>query len=628
MSGFESARLTALLHLPYSYLVALTATKRSVVWVRRLAALVIATALGCSPIATGPSREISRQPSAESRQLRDTFENYFEAYLELFPLFATQIGDHRYDNRLAVNISAQHRTAQRKLYQETLDRLAAIDRTALAPAERLFHEVLNRSLTLRLQAQRFPSHLLPVRQLGSLVIEFPLMGSGGGIHPFKTIADYDNFLQRIDGFTAWVDSAIVNLREGIQRGIMQPRVVIERTLPQLDAMIVADPQASLFYQPIQRLPAHFTSAERARLSGAYRGAIESKVLPAYRKLVEFIRGEYLPMTRQSTAWSALPDGQAWYDYLVRSQTTTELTPDEIFQLGLDEITRIRQEMERLRRESKFSGSTEEFAKHLSESAPRPHRSRPALIEAYNAIDRIVQPQLTKLFGQIPAATIEVRTIEEFREQSAPSQYWSPSPDGSRPGVFYVNARGIETTPRRASEPLFLHEAIPGHHFQISLQLESKDLPRFQRFGGYSAFSEGWALYAESLGGELGLYADTEQYFSRLNSELFRAARLVVDVGLHRKGWSREQALKFMAETTFSNEAGVASEIDRYIANPAQALTYKIGQLTISSIRAKAEKALGNRFNIRAFHDELLKDGALPMSILQAKMERWIAINAR
>ncbi|MGZ8531616.1 MAG: DUF885 domain-containing protein [Candidatus Binatia bacterium] len=597
-------------------------------WPRVLAALALATAFSCAPLAKTPSSSQSQQSSPESRRLNDIFENYFEAYLELFPLYATQIGDHRYDHRLAINIDAQHRSAQRQLYQETLEQLAAIERSVLAPAERLFHEVLDRSLRLRLEASRFPSHLLPVRQLGSLVIEFPLMGSGGGIHPFKTVADYDNFLQRIDGFVGWVDSAIVNMREGIERGVVQPRAVIDRTLPQLDAMIVADPQASLFYQPIRRLPAHFSSADGERLSRAYQAAIEAKILTTYRKLSAFVRNEYLPATRQTTAWSALPDGEAWYDYLVRSQTTSDLTPDEIFQLGLDEIARIGQEMERLRRDSQFSGTIEEFAKHLSHNTPRPHRSRAALVAAYQAIARIVQPQLAKLFGRIPAATFEVRAIEEFREQAAPSQYWSPAPDGSRPGIFYVNARGIENSPRRPSEPLFLHEAIPGHHFQISLQMERNDLPRFQRFGGYSAFSEGWALYAESLGHELGLYADTEQYFSRLNSELFRAARLVVDVGLHRKGWTRAQALKIMAETTFSSEDGVASEIDRYIANPAQALTYKIGQLAISAIRVKAETALGNRFDLRAFHDELLKDGALPMSVLQAKMARWIAIHSR
>jgi uncharacterized protein (DUF885 family) len=606
---------------------AIAADTLGAIWPRLLAALALAAALGCAPLARTPPSSQSQQSSPESRRINDIFENYFEAYLELFPLYATQIGDHRYDHRLSNNLSAEHRAAQRQLYQETLEQLAAIDRSALVPAERLYHEVLDRSLRLRLEASRFPSHLLPVRQLGSLVIEFPLMGSGGGIHPFKTVADYDNFLQRIDGFVAWVDSAIVNMREGIQRGVVQPSAVIERTLPQLDAMIVADPQLSLFYQPIRRLPADFTSAEGARLSDAYRAAIAAKILPAYRRLSAFIRAEYIPATRQTTAWSALPDGQAWYDYLVRSQTTTDLTPDEIFQLGLDEIARIRQEMERLRRDSKFSGTIEEFAKHLSQNAPRPHRSRPALVAAYQAIARIVQPQLAKLFGRIPAATFEVRAIEEFRERSAPSQYWSPSPDGSRPGIFYVNARGIENNPRRPSEPLFLHEAIPGHHFQISVQMERSDLPRFQRFGGYSAFSEGWALYAESLGRELGLYADTERYFSRLNSELFRAARLVVDVGLHRKDWSRAQALKFMAEITFGSEDGVAAEIDRYIANPAQALTYKIGQLAISAIRAKAETALGNRFDIRAFHDEMLKDGALPMSVLQAKMARWIATNS-
>jgi uncharacterized protein (DUF885 family) len=388
-------------------------------------------------------------------------------------------------------------------------------------------------------------------------------------------------------------------------------------------MLVKDPTESLFYQPIKRLPDHFNIAERDRLARAYKDAIEKKILPTYGKLVAFMRDEYSNRSRATIAWSDLPDGRAWYDFQVRSQTTTNLTPEEIFQIGLDEIARIQKEMEQVKDRSGFHGTAEEFSRYLTKAAPRPFNSRDSLVKGYQAISKTVAPHVSKLFGRIPNAPFEIRTIEEFRERSAPSQYWSASPDGSRPGIFYVNASGIEKAARRASEALFLHEAIPGHHFQISLQQERKALPRFQRFGGYTAFIEGWALYAESLGAVLGLYREPDQEFSRLNSELFRAVRLVVDVGLHRKGWSREQAMKFMMETTLVGEGGAALEIDRYIANPAQALAYKIGQLKISTIRAKAEKALGSRFDLRAFHDELLQDGSLPLDILEAKMDRWI-----
>lgn len=578
-------------------------------------------AIGC---ATSNNRPLER----ESRRLGAIFENYFAAYLELFPLFATRIGEHRYDDRLDVNIGAEHRARQQKLYREILEQLSAIRIQSLSAKERLYHEVLVHSLRLRQEAARFPGHLLPVRQLGSLPIEFPLLGSGSGSHPFKTVADYENFLKRIDGFETWVETAIDNMREGIKHGIVQPRVVMERTLPQLEAMLVSNVSESLFYQPIKRLPDRLSTADRDRLSRAYIDAIENKVLPAYRKLVAFIRAEYLSRSRETIAWSDLPGGHSWYDYQVRNQTTTDLTPEEIFQLGQDEISRIKKEMELLKDRSGFHGTVAEFSRHLSKAAPRPFTSRDSLVNGYQAIARTIAPHVARLFGRAPKAPFEIRTIEEFRERSAPSQYWSASPDGSRPGIFYVNASGIEKTARRASEALFLHEAIPGHHFQISLQQEQETLPRFQRFGGYTAFIEGWALYAESLGAELALYKEPDQEFSRLNSELFRAVRLVVDVGLHRKGWSRDQAMAFMMETTLTGAAGAALEIDRYIANPAQALAYKIGQLKISAIRAKAEKTLGSKFDVRAFHDELLGDGALPLNILEVKMDRWIEQLAR
>jgi uncharacterized protein (DUF885 family) len=418
------------------------------------------------------------------------------------------------------------------------------------------------------------------------------------------------------------------MRKGIEAGVVQPRVVIEKTLPQLDAMIVADPKQSIFFQPILRLPQHFSESDKARLTAAYADTIERSLVPSYRRLRDFVQREYLPKTRATYGISSLPDGIAWYEQAVRSQTTTSLTPEEIYQLGIEEIQRIKKEMERMRSASGFQGSLQEFSRYLVKNAPPGFRSRDELIKGYEAIRQKVTPRLTTLFGRLPEATFEIRTVEQFREKSSPSQYQAASPDGSRPGIFYVNASGIETNPRRASESLFLHEALPGHHFQIAIQREQKRLPRFRRFGNYTAFAEGWALYAESLGPELGLYNEPSQYFGRLNSELFRAARLVVDVGLHRKNWSRDEALKFMRETTGASETGASLEIDRYIAWPAQALSYKIGQLKISAIRAKAAKTLGSKFDIRAFHDEMLKDGAMQLDLLERKMDVWIESQQR
>ena len=566
--------------------------------------------------------------STESRKLHEIFESFFEADLALFPTFATEIGDHRYDDQLEITISEEHIAEQRRLFQRALRRTGEIKLADVDSRDRLYLEVFTRNLQLALDGLRFKQHLMPVRQLASLAVEFPLLGSGAGAHPFRTVTDYENFLKRIDAFETWVDTAIANMRQGIAVGVIQPRPVIERALPQFQAMIVTDAKTSLFYQPVVRMPGDFSEADRNRLTRAYTEAIEQRIVPAYRRLLSFLEGEYLDKTRNTVALSDLPDGKAWYEYLVRTQTTTDLTPEEIFQLGMSEIARIKKEMERMREEKNFTGSLSDFSRYLNDHAPRGYQSRSGLIQGYETIRRTVAPGVAKLFGHAPKAPFEIRTIEEFRERSAPSQYWSAAPDGSRPGIFYVNAAGIETNPRAASEPLYLHEAVPGHHFQISLQQERDDLPRFQRFADYNAFIEGWALYTESLGPELGLYQEPSQYFSRLSSELFRAARLVVDVGLHRKGWSRAQAINFLMDTALSSESGATLEVDRYIAVPAQALGYKIGQLRIAAIRSKAEKALGAKFDIRAFHDELLRDGALPLDLLEQKMDRWIALNSR
>ena len=445
------------------------------------------------------------------------------------------------------------------------------------------------------------------------------MGSGRGVHPFKTVKDYDNFLSRMKGFQVWVDTAMANMRKGVKLGVVQPKVVMEKTLPQLDAMIVSDVKKSIFYQPILHMPASFDETERARLTRDYTQAIEQRIVPTYKKLHTFIKDEYLPKCRTTVGLSALSGGSDWYHYLVKAHTTTDMTPDEILQIGTNEVKRIRKEMEKLKEKLGFKGTLKDLERHLGKST-RSYSTKEDFVNAYMQLRVKIAPELPKLFGRSPKAEYEIKPVEEFREKSSPSQYRSASPDGSRPGIFYVNAARLKKRPGRISEALFLHEAMPGHHFQISLQREQADLPKFRRFGGYTAYGEGWALYAEGLGKELGMYTDPYQYLRSLNMELFRAVRLVVDVGLHHKGWTRDQALTFMRE----NRLGSTREVDRYIAWPGQALAYKIGQLKISAIRAKAEKALGSKFDIRTFHDELLKDGALPLDLLEAKMDAWIS----
>lgn len=577
--------------------------------------------VGCAS-ETGLVLRGSERSQASSQKLNRLFEEYFEEHLRLSPIFATSIGDHRYDDRVGIGISEEHREKERNVYKSYLGKLAELNRDALEGHDRLSYDLFKYRLTLNLEGLQFNQHLLPIRQLFNTPVEFPLLGSGRGIHPFRTVKDYDNFLERVKDFQLWVDTAIANMRRGVEAGIAQPKVVMERTLPQLEAMIVSDLKQSILFQPILRMPPTFDETEKARLTQAYAQAIEEQVIPTYRKLHSFIRDEYLPRCRDSVGMYDLPGGSEWYAHLVKAHTTTNSTPEEILQLGLAEVERITGEINKLKGNSGFEGSLGQFASFLAKNTPA-YRTKEDLIKAYEGLRTRVAPLLPRLFGRLPKAPYEIRPIEEFRERSSPPQYRSASPDGTRPAIFYVNAAGVSRGPVRRSESLFLHEAMPGHHLQISLQREQADLPSFRRFGSYTAFSEGWALYAENLGQELGLYTDPHQNFLRLNSERFRAVRLVVDVGLHHKGWTREQALKYMRENTLAGDPGAMLEIDRYIAWPGQALAYKIGQLKISAMRAKAEKVLGLRFDISVFHDELLKDGAMPLDLLEAKMNAWL-----
>jgi uncharacterized protein (DUF885 family) len=599
---------------------------------RRPLALAVSCAL-LTACATQPPAPVAPKPpaaavapAAAGQQLNALFDRYFEDMLRLNPVMATYIGDHRYDDQLPNSIGPAYRAEARALNERYLAEVKAIDPAALSPADRISYDIFVRERERERAAERFPSHLLPINQAGSMVTFMPSLGSGKNAQPFETVEDYERWLKRLDGMVAWMDQAIANMREGIAKGVVQPRPVMEKVLPQLDAMIVARPEDSQFFAPVTMFPEAIGAADRERLTAAYTTAIRDNVIPAYARLRDFVRDEYLPRTRNTVAWSALPDGEAWYAYYAQEHTTTTMTADEIHQLGMSEVKRILGEMDQVRQTVGFKGDLEAFFTFLETDPQFYFTKGEDLVQGYRDLKVRIDAALPKVFSVFPKADYEVREVEAFRAQSAAGAYYQqPSADGSRPGIFYVNTFNLKAQPKFGMETLSLHEASPGHHFQVTIQQELEDLPKFRRFGGdYTAYTEGWALYAEYLGRELGMFTDPYQWFGRLNDEQLRAMRLVVDSGLHAKGWTREQAIQFMLDNSTLAESDVVSEVERYIAWPGQALGYKVGDLRIQALRKKAEAALGPKFDLRDFHREVLSDGAVPMDVLEAKIDRWIA----
>ena len=579
-----------------------------------------------APAATTAAPASAPQGTDQKQRLDALFENYFEEALELSPLLATYIGDHRYDDRLPNSIGPEHIAASRAMNRKYLDAIRAIDPARLAPTDRISYDIFLRERERELRAERFPAELLPLNQAGSLLTITPALGSGANAQPFETAQDYDDWLKRLDGLVVWMDQAIANMRVGVAKGAVQPRAVMEKVLPQLDAMIVPRAEESQYFAPLKRFPESIAQTDRDRLTAAYTQALEARLLPAYRRLRDFVRDEYLPRTRATVAWTALPDGEAWYAFHVQEHTTTALTPEEIHAIGLGEVRRILGEMDGVRQRVGFDGDLEAFFKHLETDPKFYFTNGKDLLQGYRELKTRIDASLPKLFSVFPKADYEVREVEAFRAASAAGAFYEqPSADGSRPGIFYVNTHNLKAQPKFGMETLSLHEAAPGHHFQIAIQQELEGVPRFRRFGGdYTAYVEGWALYAESLGKELGFFTDPYQWFGRLNDEMLRAMRLVVDTGLHDKGWSREQAIKYMLDNSTLAESDVVSEVERYIAWPGQALGYKVGDLRIQGLRRKAQAQLGDKFDVRDFHREVLSDGAVPLEVLEAKIDRWIA----
>ncbi|MET0498299.1 MAG: DUF885 domain-containing protein [Steroidobacteraceae bacterium] len=562
--------------------------------------------------------------------LERMFEEYFEHALLLNPVQATFIGDHRYDDRIANDIGPEERAAYLASEQQYLDAALEFDPAALTAPERISWEIFVYERRKSLAGAAFPDYWLPISQLFSAPNMMPVLGSGTSAQPFATTRDYENFLGRIADYVVWSDQAITNMREGMRHGVVHPRAVVEQMQSQLEGLLVEDPVNSLFYRPVVNFPEAVPPADRERLEAEYRSAIVDQIGPAYRRLYDFVSNDYLRQARKSVGWSELPDGRRWYAFLVEAYTTTQMTPEAIHSLGLSEVARIRAEMEQVKQKVGFTGDLPAFFRFVQDDPRFYFTDGDALLEGFRELKKNIDARLPQLFAEFPKADYEVREVESFRaEASAGGFYQGPSADGSRPGIFYINTFNLRAQPKFGMETLSLHEAAPGHHFQISIQQELQRLPRFRRFGvHYGAYTEGWALYAESLGLELGLFTDPYQYYGRLSDEMLRAMRLVVDTGLHANGWSRERAIQYMLDNSSMAESDVTAEVDRYIADPGQALGYKIGQIRIRQLRASAEAQLGARFDIKQFHSQVLRDGALPLSILEENINRWIAAQSR
>ncbi|HEU0301710.1 MAG TPA: DUF885 family protein [Longimicrobium sp.] len=597
-------------------------------YIPRILALALAAA-ACAPRqgdpAPAPAPDLPSVTADANQQLDQLAEEFFEALLPLNPQLATSIGDARHNDEYTAGFVPATRAAQEALADAYAPRLLAIDRAALDEEHQITWDVFRWNLENGREGRRFPGHLLPLNQFFNFTAGFVQMGTGTGLHPFRTVKDYDNFLARITAFEHVVNAAIANMREGAERGIVQPRVLMERVLPQLSAHVVDDPAQSLFWGPITSMPAEFPQAERERLTAAYTAAIRERVVPTFRRLHDFVRDEYLPRTRTTVGLGDLPDGRAWYEYQVRSNTTTTLTPEQVHEIGLAEVARIHGEMETVMRQVGWEGDLASFMRHMQADPRFRYSTREEMLADYRAAQARIDASTDRLFDIKPRANYEIRPVEPFRERSfSGGSYTAASLDGSRPGVFHLNTYDPPSRPRYGMESLLIHEGSPGHHFQISVARELDHLPRLRRFGGFTAFAEGWGLYAETLGRELGLYTDPYQYYGYLSSELWRAIRLVLDTGIHSRGWTLESATEYARRNSSQSETTIQAEVERFAAIPGQGLAYKIGQMKITELRLRAQAALGTRFDIKAFHREVLDSGALPLDVLDAKIDRWIA----
>ncbi|MEP6822329.1 MAG: DUF885 domain-containing protein [Chthoniobacterales bacterium] len=555
-----------------------------------------------------------------AKALHRFFDAEWDYELEQNPTRASALGDRRWNDRWDDDSleAIQKREAHTK---DTLERLKKIDRANLSVADQLNYDLFQKDLEQGIAGFRFRRYLLPINQRGGIQTADEL----GDLLRFQTVRDYEDWLARLKAFPVSMDQQITLMYEGMKSKIMWPKIVLERVPAQIDKQIVSDPEESPFFKPFKTFPPDIAAADRARLTQAARDVISGAVIPAFQKLKPFFEKEYLPAAFPEVGIWQMPDGDAFYTYLARRYTTTDLTPQQIHEKGLSEVARIRGEMEAIMKKLEFKGTLQEFFTKLRTDPQFFYKTPEELLEAYRALAKTIDPNLVKVFKTLPRMPYGVIPIpDKIAPDTTTAYYNGPAADGSRAGSYYVNLYKPETRPKWEMMALSLHESVPGHHLQISLAQELGEIPKFRRYGGYTAFVEGWGLYAESLGEDMGMYEDPYAKFGQLTYEMWRAVRLVVDTGMHQMKWDRQKAIDYFKDNAAKSENDIVNEIDRYISMPGQALAYKIGELKIKELRARAKTALGESFDLREFHDIVLLSGAVPLDILERNVDAWIA----
>ena len=592
--------------------------------------LLLVSAALLTPFGAAHAQTVTTEASAtESQRLADLFAADDEASLKRNPLNGMFRGDMRYADRFGDYISDAYFDNERSAAQANLDGLKTIDRAKLNDTDKIAYDVYKQSQLDALKGlSKEIMDLTVVRPLNHFFgfhTFYPTFASGQGAAPFKTVQDYENNLKRHKEFIVLMDASIGRFRQGMASGVFETKMTIRNVIDQLNTQLAQKTEESPYYGPVLKFPADFSDADKARLTAEYRDIIVNGLYPANARLRDFLRDSYLPLAREQVGLSAMKGGEGLYQYLIEQTTTLPLKADDVHNLGLSEVARITSGMETIKNEVGFKGTLPEFFEHLRSDPKFKMSSRDALTQGYYDIGKKVDATISTQFKYLPKAPLEIKPYEEFREKyEAGGSYQQGTPDGSRPGTFYFNAYDLPSRTIPGMTTLYLHEGAPGHHFQISIAQENEKLPAFMRFGGNTAYVEGWALYSETLGYEMGLFKDPYQRFGTLSDEMLRAMRLVVDTGIHSKGWTREQAIDYMLANSDMGKTDATAEVERYIAIPSQALAYKIGALTILRLKDKAKKELGKKFDVREFHNQVLNTGALPLTVLEKKIDAWIA----
>ncbi|WP_282075976.1 DUF885 domain-containing protein [Maribacter aquivivus] len=572
--------------------------------------------------------EVITNPTIHNIGFITLLAHYYDDGLKLNPLAATFQGNNKYNDTLPNFLSDSYKKELINYYTKYLEKAEKFDNAQLSESELMSKAILKWECEVNLEGLAFEQYT-PIDQMWSMNLMMGQLAGGTSAQPFKTPEDYVNWSKRLEDYEIWLHSAKSKMQEGIKAKNVLPKSLIKKVLPQLASVANTELEDNLFYSPIKNFPTDFSDSDKLRLTKVYTEVITNKIIPAYKELHDFMATEYLNAGRASSGIQDIPDGDAYYAHQIKLYTTTNMTAAEIHEIGLKEVARISAEMEAVKKQVGFKGDLKAFFTEVrNKKELMPFKDPQEVIDNFNAIHKRMMPKVNALFSKQPKTPFEVRRTEAFREASASAEYNPGSLDGTRPGIFYVPIPDVLSYNTYSDEDLFLHEAIPGHHFQISLTQENENLPQFRKTLWYSAYGEGWALYTESLGKELGLYTDPYQYFGMLGAEMHRAVRLVVDTGLHSKGWSREKAIQYSLDNEAESEASITAEIERYMANPGQALSYKIGQLKIMELRAKAEANLGKDFDIKVFHKKVLEVGCVPLALLEEKIMNWISANTK